>query len=172
MTDFDNEDLTRPFDNDEFRSALMHITPGPDGFNSGFYKKFWDDFDGTIVSDCSSWLESGQLPPSLNDTKIALIPKKDSPKSMLDKRPISLCNVLYKIDSLTTRKSRITSRKNCIFDRYFKVPSDFFKKNKNPSEMLPSNLPAEFLKFFYFKKIRGKSTGDISRGFFKLPADL
>ncbi|PNX57234.1 ribonuclease H, partial [Trifolium pratense] len=44
-----------------------------------------------------SWLECGAFPPSLNSTNIALIPKGESQASMKDWRPISLCNVHYKI---------------------------------------------------------------------------
>lgn len=40
----DNDDLVKPFEK-EFRCALMHMdsdkTPGPNGFNPGFYKRFW-----------------------------------------------------------------------------------------------------------------------------------
>ena len=37
--------------------------------------------------------------PSLNSTFIALIPKKDKPLSFVDFRPISPCNLVYKLIS-------------------------------------------------------------------------
>jgi len=39
----------------------------------------------------------GSFTSSLNETNITLTPKIDNPQSMRDYRPISLCNVLYKI---------------------------------------------------------------------------
>ena len=39
----------------------------------------------------------GKVPATFNTTFIALIPKKDMPKSFEDFRPISLCNFYYKI---------------------------------------------------------------------------
>ena len=54
-------------------------------------------------------LESGILPPSLNLTNIALIPKIKNPTCVSEFRPISLCNVVYKIISkvLTNRLKKI-----------------------------------------------------------------
>lgn len=40
---------------------------------------------------------SGFFPHSLNDTNICLIPKCVNPHNIKDFRPISLCNVVYKI---------------------------------------------------------------------------
>ena len=47
----------------------------------------------------SSFFDSGVLPPNINKTLITLIPKVSTPESRRDMRPVSLCNVLYKIIS-------------------------------------------------------------------------
>jgi hypothetical protein len=44
-------------------------------------------------------LNSGIMPYSLNMTHIACTPKSNSPENVSDFRPISLCNMLYKIIS-------------------------------------------------------------------------
>jgi len=44
-------------------------------------------------------LKIGVMPNSLNDTYICLIPKVNCPKKITDFRPISLCNVIYKMVS-------------------------------------------------------------------------
>lgn len=37
------------------------------------------------------------MPPKLNDTHICLIPKTKNPHKVTEYRPISLCNVIYRI---------------------------------------------------------------------------
>lgn len=44
-------------------------------------------------------LNSGKMQENLNLTHIALIPKAKSPRCVTEFRPISLCNVLYKLIS-------------------------------------------------------------------------
>ena len=46
-----------------------------------------------------SYLNSGSILKSINHTFIALIPKVNNPKRVSNFRPISLCNVIYKIIS-------------------------------------------------------------------------
>ena len=54
-------------------------------------------------------LNSGIMPCGINDTYICLIPKVKSPQKITEFRPISLCNVIYKIMSkiLANRLKRI-----------------------------------------------------------------
>lgn len=46
-----------------------------------------------------SFFKKGFLPKGINSTILALIPKKDETARMGDYRPISCCNVLYKVIS-------------------------------------------------------------------------
>ncbi|GAU49866.1 hypothetical protein TSUD_366220 [Trifolium subterraneum] len=64
------------------------------------------------IHAASTWLERGYFPTSLNDTNICLIPKCDNPTSMKDLRPISLCNVLYKMISKV-----LANRLKCCLDK-------------------------------------------------------
>src|SRR4051812_7859825 len=52
-----------------------------------------------FFTEMQLWLDRGFFPSTLNDTNICLIPKCGNPNSMKDLRPISLCNVAYKIVS-------------------------------------------------------------------------
>jgi hypothetical protein len=103
VTEEDNSLLTQPFSALEFKEAIFSMhpdkSPGPDGLNPAFYHRFWEGIGGDLISDVVAWLNSGQLPQGLNATNIVLAPKGDNPETMKDLRPISLCNVLYKIIS-------------------------------------------------------------------------
>jgi len=52
-----------------------------------------------IFQAMASWLDSGYFPSNLTETNICSIPKCKEPDNMKDIRPISLCNVLYKMVS-------------------------------------------------------------------------
>ena len=53
--------------------------------------------------------DTSVMPPELNETYICLIPKISCPQKIIDFRPISLCNIAYKIVSkvLTNRLKKI-----------------------------------------------------------------
>lgn len=118
VTEADNMQLTRPFDEAEFQMAISQMhpdkAPGPDGLNPAFYQRFWDLCGKDIYLAGCRWLTEGRFPTNLNDTNIVLIPKCDDPKTMKDLRPISLCNVLYKIVSkvLANRLRKVINK--CI----------------------------------------------------------
>ena len=98
-----NEDLTRPVTEWEIKLALfaMHPekAPGPDGMTALFYQKFWDIVKKDLTRMVNQFLFEGTMAHGLNDTNICLILKTDKPKEMTKFRPISLCNVSYKIIS-------------------------------------------------------------------------
>ncbi|CAN1844985.1 Transposon TX1 uncharacterized 149 kDa protein [Linum perenne] len=101
ITEEDNRRLHAPFTKEEFKEALFTMeankAPGPDGFNPGFYQYFWDLIGDDIYEAGKGWLERGEIPVEAQDTNIVLLPKVDDPKAVKDWRPISLCNVLYRV---------------------------------------------------------------------------
>ncbi|XP_073280655.1 uncharacterized protein [Primulina huaijiensis] len=103
VTERQNEELLRSFTLEEFKEAVFYMkpdkSPGPDGFNPAFYQRFWTLIGIDVFSSCVGWLQAMIFPPTLNDANVVLIPKCKNPQAMKDFRPISLCDVLYKIIS-------------------------------------------------------------------------
>jgi hypothetical protein len=73
--------------------------PGPDGMPPIFYQSYWHVVGKDISAAVLYCLHSSTLLPSLNHTYVTLIPKTKSPKKMTKYKPISLCNVIYKLIS-------------------------------------------------------------------------
>ena len=73
--------------------------PGPDGMNALFYQKLWHIVGDIVVNAMLDYLNCGHMVPEINYTHIALIPKIKSLQKISYFRPISLCNVIYKIIS-------------------------------------------------------------------------
>jgi hypothetical protein len=98
-----NEQLCKPFTENEISDALFQIgplkAPGPDGFPARFFQRNWGVLKDEIIQSVILFFETGSMPPGVNDTSIVLIPKVDNPTELKDFRPISLCNVVYKIIS-------------------------------------------------------------------------
>jgi hypothetical protein len=64
-----------------------------------FFQKNWEIVGPDVCQTILSILNSGEISGELNSTYIALIPKTKNPLNVTEFRPISLCNVLYKIVS-------------------------------------------------------------------------
>ena len=98
-----NDNLTAPVSEWEIKLALfaMHPekAPGPDGMTALFYQKFWDIVKDDLTLMVNKFLFEGTMANGLNDTNICLIPKTTRSNEMAQFRPISLCNVSYKIIS-------------------------------------------------------------------------
>ncbi|KAJ8774442.1 hypothetical protein K2173_016888 [Erythroxylum novogranatense] len=98
-----NVDLMRDYTKEEVREVVFSMqaekSPGLDGFNPGFYRKYWDLIGDQVSDFCVECLRSGSFPVELNETAIVLIPKKEKVEYMTELRPIALCKVLYKVIS-------------------------------------------------------------------------
>ena len=64
-----------------------------------FFKKYWDIVGNDITCMVLNVLNSNMSMVEINRTNIALVPKTNSPTKMTEFRPISLCNVIYKLIS-------------------------------------------------------------------------
>lgn len=87
-----------------------NAAPGPDGLNASFYKATWDLIGKDTVESVQNNYRTGHMPYQINNTFLALIQKINNPATPRDYRPISLCNVIYKIIA----KSLANRLKQCL----------------------------------------------------------
>ncbi|GAU42452.1 hypothetical protein TSUD_235210 [Trifolium subterraneum] len=86
---------------EEVYSALNSMkpykVPGPYGFQCIFFKQYWH-IVGDIFYLVRTAFHTGYFNPAISETLISLILKIDPPTTFKDFRPISLCNIVYKIN--------------------------------------------------------------------------
>jgi hypothetical protein len=103
VTEEMNESLIAPFTAEDVKKAVFQIgdlkAPGPDGLHAIFYKKFWNLVGDDITAAVLKAINERIIPPGWNETVVVLIPKVENPEEVSQFRPISLCNVVYKIIS-------------------------------------------------------------------------
>ena len=68
-------------------------SPGPDGWTVEFFLAGYDSIGPYLLHLVEETRKNGVLHLPLNSTLLILIAKKDSPESLEDYRPISLCNI-------------------------------------------------------------------------------
>nr|GMD03985.1 hypothetical protein DM860_011126 [Ipomoea batatas] len=105
--------LTSAVTNQEIKDALFDVddpkAPGSDGYSTAFFKKNWDVIGEDFMDAVKEFFHSGKLLKQINYTVIALIPKTQQANVVGNFRPISCCNVIYKVISkvLATRLNTV-----------------------------------------------------------------
>jgi exonuclease III/phage terminase Nu1 subunit (DNA packaging protein) len=98
-----NEILQADYTEEEIKKALDSMgdlkAPGADGMPALFFKRYWSTVGEQVVKEVLHVLRGGSIPEGWNDTIVVLIPKVQNPDKLKDLRPISLCNVVYKLIS-------------------------------------------------------------------------
>jgi hypothetical protein len=72
-------------------------SPGLDGMSAYFYQHSWMTVCNEVCLAMFDFLNNGGFDPAINDTFITLIPKFKTPTCIMKYKPISLCNVIYKV---------------------------------------------------------------------------
>lgn len=160
ITQEQNRLLMRKVNKEEVRLALFSMnpdkSPGPDGMSSGIYQHFWDIIGSDIVAFCDHVVSEGALPKNVNKTQVVLIPKRSKPENLSELRPISLCNVLYKLVSKVLA-NRLKPLLGCLVSE---AQSVFI-----PGRFITDNIMIAFEMQHYQKR---KNQGKVGYGALKL----
>ncbi|XP_074305989.1 uncharacterized protein LOC141641217 [Silene latifolia] len=161
VTDQMNSLLKAEFREEEIVEALnqMHPlkAPGPDGMNGLFYQTYWHVVGQRVVATVLGILRGELSPEQINKTFIVLIPKKKAPDKIRDFRPISLCNVVYKL------VSKVLANRLKLF------LGDIISENQSaftPGRLISDNILIAFEVFHHMKNNRN------SEGYMAIKLDM
>lgn len=147
-----NEVLEAPYTAQEVENALFMMgankAPGPDGFTAGFFQTHWDLVGPSVTNAVLNFLEGREMPDDMNQTTIVLIPKIKNPHDLKNYRPISLCNVVYKICSKV-----LANRFRGFLDEIISQEQSAFV----PGRLITDNVLVAYECTHYLKRKKGKS---------------
>ncbi|XP_074301324.1 uncharacterized protein LOC141632703 [Silene latifolia] len=144
-----NAILGSEYREEEVSDALNQIhllkAPGPDEMNGLFYQTYWHIVGPMVIRTVFGVLRGDQMPEGMNHTHIMLIPKKKAPDKIRDFRPISLCNVVYKLVS------------KVLANRLKPFLNDIVSENQSaftPGRLISDNVLIAFELFHHMKNSR------------------
>ena len=92
---------SNPITLDDLEKALSEMennkSPGSDGLTREFYRFFFVELGSILLKVTHVIHECGELPESMSQGIVSLVPKKGDTTSLKNWRPISLLNIDYKI---------------------------------------------------------------------------
>eukprot|EP00253_Pinus_taeda_P003178 PITA_03178 len=101
ITDSKNQFLEAEISNNEIKSTLFVMepdkAPGPDGFTARFLQSCWLIVEKDLSRMIQKSQECQKIGGSTNSAFLALIPKEKGANTFNRFRPISLCNIGYKL---------------------------------------------------------------------------
>lgn len=128
-SDAESATLLREITEEDIKGVLFSMprekSPGPDGYTVKFLRGTWNIIKLDFVVAVQSFFRYGFLPKGVNTTILALIPKKKEVKDFRDYRPISLCNVLYKVIS-----KLIANRLKMLLPSFISLNQSVFIKDR------------------------------------------
>ncbi|KAL5756462.1 hypothetical protein ACOSQ2_021208 [Xanthoceras sorbifolium] len=146
-----NRSLCRAFSGEEVHRALIQMeplkAPGPDGLPVLFFQKFWSEVGPGVVRAALAILNDNADFGALGEALVVLIPKVKTPVRVNEFRPISLCNVLYKLVAKT-----LANRLKTILDKVIAPQQSAFV----PGRLITDNV---VVGFECLHSLRGKRSG-------------
>ena len=117
------DNLADAFTDEEIDGIVKHLkpdkAPGPDGFTRLFIKRCWSVIQSDFKQLCADFHDGKISLENINGSFITLVPKKQSPETVNDFRPISLTNTSLKFLTklVANRFQSIISK--CIHDNQY-----------------------------------------------------
>lgn len=110
------EKLEAKVTKDEVKKALFDMdpdkAPGPDGFSARFLQACWQIVEKDLLKMVQKSQNTQRIGDSTNSAFLALLPKEKGANNFSRFRPISLCNIGYKIITKVT-----ANRLKCILPK-------------------------------------------------------
>ncbi|XP_074314331.1 uncharacterized protein LOC141649543 [Silene latifolia] len=156
VTDRMNAGLRLEYREEEVIEALnqMHPlkAPGPDGMNALFFQSFWHIIGPEVIKTVLGILRGELDPGEFNNTNIVLTPKKKAPDKIRDFRPISQCNVVYRLGKMVYKLvAKVLANRLKLF------LSEIISENQSaftPGRLITDNVLIAFEMFHHMKNSR------------------